>query len=225
MEIISKQEARDRGLKRYFTGKPCSRGHVAERLLKGHCVECTREDNHRPAAVEARKRYAQTDKGREVQRAAMKRHNATEGRKSWNRQWAASNPDKVKAAQAKYSETHKEVRTKRTIDWRARNADHYRRYMRQWQLDNPEKCVAAAKKRYATARQSAVYLDQEKPFIELMFDMGRELGLHVDHIIPQTHEQVTGLHCLLNLRLLGPAKNMSKGNKFDPDRAHLVSPY
>jgi hypothetical protein len=30
--VISRQEALAQGVKRYFTGKPCCRGHVAERL-------------------------------------------------------------------------------------------------------------------------------------------------------------------------------------------------
>jgi hypothetical protein len=42
-EINSKAEARAQGLKRYFTGRPCRRSHLAERYLDGHCVECERE--------------------------------------------------------------------------------------------------------------------------------------------------------------------------------------
>ncbi len=29
-----------KGLRRYFTGKPCSKGHIAERHYTGTCVEC-----------------------------------------------------------------------------------------------------------------------------------------------------------------------------------------
>lgn len=40
---ISIDEARALGLKRYFTGKPCTRGHVAERYTRGsRCVQCVR---------------------------------------------------------------------------------------------------------------------------------------------------------------------------------------
>lgn len=43
MEIISKQDAKAQGLKRYFTGKPCKRGHVSQRYAStGQCVECQR---------------------------------------------------------------------------------------------------------------------------------------------------------------------------------------
>lgn len=45
-------EAKALGLKRYFTGKPCKRGHVAERSVhRAMCVECkndaTRDDYHK----------------------------------------------------------------------------------------------------------------------------------------------------------------------------------
>jgi group I intron endonuclease len=40
----SRQEAKTTGAKFYFTGVPCSRGHVALRLTKGACEICRRED-------------------------------------------------------------------------------------------------------------------------------------------------------------------------------------
>lgn len=43
MELVSRQEALAQGLKRYFTGKPCKRGHIAERTLpENGCAECAR---------------------------------------------------------------------------------------------------------------------------------------------------------------------------------------
>lgn len=38
----SAAEARAIGAQRYFTGAPCKHGHIAERHVKGTCVECTR---------------------------------------------------------------------------------------------------------------------------------------------------------------------------------------
>ena len=38
----SMSEAKTLGEKRYFTGKPCRRGHVVEKLTSGGCVECRR---------------------------------------------------------------------------------------------------------------------------------------------------------------------------------------
>jgi 5-methylcytosine-specific restriction endonuclease McrA len=41
--IISRKEARAQGLKRFFTGKPCKYGHIAERFVTTeHCMACHR---------------------------------------------------------------------------------------------------------------------------------------------------------------------------------------
>lgn len=44
MKIISRAEARAAGLPRYFTGKPCKRGHISERRTTGgNCLTCHRK--------------------------------------------------------------------------------------------------------------------------------------------------------------------------------------
>ena len=44
MDIVTRKEAKERGLARYFTGKPCPHGHVAERWAStSSCVECDRK--------------------------------------------------------------------------------------------------------------------------------------------------------------------------------------
>ncbi len=40
MNIITLKEAEERGLNRYYTGKPCKWGHYAPRRLRGQCTEC-----------------------------------------------------------------------------------------------------------------------------------------------------------------------------------------
>ena len=43
MQVISRTEAKAKGLRFYFTGKPCKHGHVAERqVFNATCVECER---------------------------------------------------------------------------------------------------------------------------------------------------------------------------------------
>jgi len=43
MDIISRQEAKERGLKRFYTGVACKNGHDSERYVKsGGCIECSR---------------------------------------------------------------------------------------------------------------------------------------------------------------------------------------
>ena len=46
--IITRAEAIEKGLTRYFTGKPCKRGHVAERRVANHnCAVCSNEQSKR----------------------------------------------------------------------------------------------------------------------------------------------------------------------------------
>jgi len=79
--IISRAEARALGLKRYFTGKPCQRGHVAERgVISLDCVECVRT-----------RRGANLAKARERERERARKYRAADPgrvRENWRR-WAA----------------------------------------------------------------------------------------------------------------------------------------
>ena len=62
MKIVTLKEARSQGLVRYYTGKPCANGHVAERRVKGRsCVECSklRVRRHEARRVKENPRYNQ----------------------------------------------------------------------------------------------------------------------------------------------------------------------
>ena len=97
-EIISRKSALAKGLKRYFTGMPCIRGHISLRLVSnGDCIECrplqfSRWRNQNLAADKLKKRayYART---REKQIAAA-------------RKWIADNP-------SRHAEINRAVRHKR----------------------------------------------------------------------------------------------------------------
>jgi hypothetical protein len=69
--IITRREAKERGLTSYFTGKPCKRAHVAKRQLNGTCVMCAPEYKtaHAQRALE---RDPEGERARV--RAAVKRH-------------------------------------------------------------------------------------------------------------------------------------------------------
>ena len=42
--FISRKQAKSEGKTRYFTGKPCKHGHIAERYTSvGTCVQCNRD--------------------------------------------------------------------------------------------------------------------------------------------------------------------------------------
>ena len=46
MKVVSRKDALLAGSKRYFTGKPCKRGHVAERSVRSYyCIPCQYENS------------------------------------------------------------------------------------------------------------------------------------------------------------------------------------
>lgn len=91
MEVISRKEAIEKGLKVYFTGKPCKYGHVAERYVSiGYCVECSRVREQRDKRKEYRKKYYK---------------NNAEQKKEWQKQWREENPEYNK----QYYNDNKEV--------------------------------------------------------------------------------------------------------------------
>lgn len=77
---MKRAEAIAAGLKRYMPDKPCSNGHISERLVKGPCVECHRlyaaryRSEHRELCREASKRHRESDPGRWSQ--TVKRYRA-----------------------------------------------------------------------------------------------------------------------------------------------------
>lgn len=86
MEIISRKEAKEKGLKRYFTGKPCKRGHITERMVSTlTCVACK---NERERELYWQDPKAATERTKGWQSRNRERHNAravryiTERRKS-----------------------------------------------------------------------------------------------------------------------------------------------
>tara|TARA_B110000285_G_scaffold114874_1_gene130182 strand:+ start:221 stop:976 length:756 start_codon:yes stop_codon:yes gene_type:complete len=67
-KIISHQVAKKKGLKRYFTGKPCIRQHISERGVAGrNCIECAKIHE---------KKYSKSKKGREKKLIKQKKYYA-----------------------------------------------------------------------------------------------------------------------------------------------------
>lgn len=82
MNILTREEARSRGLKRYFLNEPCAFGHIAERFVnEGKCVECNRvrcrARYEKIAAdsphIQAHRKSAPEREGRKLQKAEASR--------------------------------------------------------------------------------------------------------------------------------------------------------
>lgn len=69
MDIVSRQEAKERGLKFYFTGKACKHGHVVERSVNSGCLACQKAYQQTPEYKAARKAYHQKPERKAAQKA------------------------------------------------------------------------------------------------------------------------------------------------------------
>lgn len=180
----SRKEAKTAGAKYYFTGLPCSRGHVAPRKTKGCCVECMKEDwvksnakrSEEPkseAAREAGKRYYEKNKEKVIARAV-----------------ARPQADKQRY-RAKYDEENPEQRLARASIRRRR----FRVATPPWLAKEHKD---AMKQLYVEA-QRLTKLTGERYV--------------VDHIVPLINEDVCGLHVPWNLRVITQDENLVKSNK------------
>jgi hypothetical protein len=84
----TRAEALEIGSRHYETGKPCRNGHTAKRWTKsGICMECRRifertrpradyrqSDKYKAYQKEYHKKYAETEHGKAVKRAANERY-------------------------------------------------------------------------------------------------------------------------------------------------------
>lgn len=92
LKVISSREAFDAGMTRYYTGKPCSKGHQVERMIRnGACVECLRLQRNRYArkhpekVAEKSKRFRSSEKGLAYDRESKRRLRAGDPEKEKDR--------------------------------------------------------------------------------------------------------------------------------------------
>lgn len=116
MKLTSRKDAKKLRLKRYFTGKPCKRGHVDERQTSNNtCLSCSRQ-------LLNAYNHAHPEKGRN--RARKWRVNNPEREINNKRAWRQNNPD--------YDKIVGSV-------WRLANPDKVKRYKKKWRDENPER--------------------------------------------------------------------------------------
>jgi 5-methylcytosine-specific restriction endonuclease McrA len=163
-QIIQRKEAKARGLKRYFTGKPCPHGHIAERAVNtGICLICRR-------AISKKWKAANQEQVRE-RRKQWREENPDIDRK-WreeNREWVRErgkahyrkNRDRLRAYWKERYANNREAELERTKKWESENKERIRirnqkRYAqkrdliternRRWREANPEKVKGFGKK-------------------------------------------------------------------------------
>ena len=89
--IISRKEAKAKGLKRFFTGIPCEKGHISEKLVSNRgCCECARlgrNRRRRGEKIEIIQRECKSDKCKnkfEVKVSSNKAYCSTKCRNYYN---------------------------------------------------------------------------------------------------------------------------------------------
>ena len=186
--IILRSEARRQGLSRYFTGKPCKRGHVAERYVRNlTCVDCDRE-KQKAAQWHVKNRERHNELGRQSNERCKDR------RGEYNRSYHAANRDRIRA---KWFATPVEARRERRKKWEAKNADKLRTYLAEWQKQNMERVreyrrasrlkrrvqTLGSPGRHTAADLVAILQAQDHRCAYCRADL-RKVEKHLDHIVP-----------------------------------------
>ncbi len=193
MKTVSRKEAKERGLLRYFTGVPCKRGHICERSFLNGCLECCK----------------QRSTSHEWQKANRKKANITAAK------WRNKNKD---IANARFREWRKHNRNKAIQackNWYQLNKDHASSYSKKWRKENAGKVAnQISKRRAAVLHRTPSWLTNEDwKIIELFYECCPKTCV-VDHIIPLQGENISGLHVPQNLQWLTEQQNAVKSNKY-----------
>jgi hypothetical protein len=228
MEIISLAEAKEQGLKHYFTGKPCKHGHVCIRkIIDRSCIECNKikqkkfahkanewYHNNKERAKEAHHLYYEMHKEELIERA---------------RRWGEDHPEELAESKRKYRLSEKGLEQSR--NWVDANKEKHAKSTKNWKDNHPDLVYEYGGTRRATKKQATPpwLTKEDREAIRAIYAEAkrreRETGIkqHVDHIIPLQHELVCGLHVPWNLQILTESENVSKGNCFDPNTFELVT--
>lgn len=202
MNIVSRAEARAAGARRYFTGKPCRNGHVAERLSSnGTCLECER-------TRESKIVWTVNNPERKRRSSAKYYKKNSEKILTYGSAYHVLHPDKAAARRRRMQETNPGRIAETVAAWRQNNKHKMR--------------AQCAKRRARLIMAMPLWLTAEhfSQIEEVYSDAKRleaETGAphHVDHIVPLRGKTVCGLHVPWNLRAIPADDNLRKANKLD----------
>lgn len=212
--MIALADARRAGLKRYFTGEPCSMGHLDERYVcNRRCVACCR------AAV-VRNRELYPERATELSRVhSAKRYRLQRAKVlAEQKRRKLANPEATKAATKAAYHRSKASRIAYNIEYQRRNPQKCAVWRRRHVEQHPDK-KRSARRAYQAAKISAMpgWVDAEaiKAVYTEADRLTKETGIphHVDHIVPLKGRGVCGLHVEYNLQPLPALENLRKGNK------------
>lgn len=220
---------------RFNTGRPCHRGHYADRYeASGKCVACIRENSAKW------ERENRAKKSAKWQRHYLK-HVAHQ--KARSAAWRQANPALRKEAAKRDRARNHDAYLTRLAKWVALNRERYNAVRAEWRRKHPEvgarwraahpDVVAhlAAKRRAAKHRATPSWLTHDQlALVRAIYAdarrMTRESGVrhHVDHIVPLRAQTVCGLHVPWNLAVIPAIDNHRKSNRHGADSRAIRTP-
>lgn len=184
--------ARQAGQTRYETGRPCRKGHLAQRYTaNGRCVVCTDAANAR---------WRKAHPGAEAGWARTRRAKNPHGHRKASLKWALKNPEKHKAL---------------SIRWKKANPERARELARAGTATRRAK-VAAVGGRYSADDVLSLRTRQRGKCATCG---QKHAKMEVDHILPI---YLGGKNNPANLQLLCRPCNRSKGRKHPLDFARSL---
>ena len=203
MEIITRQEAKKRGLSRYYTGEPCQKGHLSERMVGNkNCLACHRERAER-------RRTTQGERVKTQKAADYRRHR--EARIAKVAEYQAANREKVRLRTKAFREANKEKIAAHMKAWSKANRPLLRIHERR-RRDRKRGAVG----HHTLAEVKALEVSQAMRCANPLCRADLSAGYHQDHILPLV---LGGTDDIANIQLLCSPCNLSKGD-LHPDEWH-----
>jgi 5-methylcytosine-specific restriction endonuclease McrA len=212
MKLIKRADAASLGLKRYFTGKPCPKGHISERHVNGKgCIECARATLKK--WIEEHPEYVKLRSKRNARRLTLEKGHDLRAKAS---EYRAANRDKILAERKEFYRQNRELVLARVKKHSEKNRPAIRERNRRWRRENRE-LVATIDRNKRARRRSAIGEHTPQDVADIAKMQGNRCGYcrvslkrakrHVDHIKPLI---AGGTNFRDNLQLLCEFCNLSK---------------
>lgn len=208
MTPTSLNDARESGLLRYFTGRPCVRGHVSERMTSTRtCTECKAERE----SIRPKRLYTDDQNAKHYASILRARRADPQKYQGYTLAWRKRNPEKVLVS------SRKRQNQKRKTD-------------PIFALKHRVSCLLRQSLKSMNYKKGSLTQDiigctnnEFRRHIEKQFTKGMGWNnfseWHIDHIVPvsvgKTEKQVIELNHFTNLRPLWASDNLKKSNKVE----------